>query len=97
MSNTADIAAATPNGRGKLDELMLAMDVVDTLRHREDLVARELDDAGKQEKLLENLRRIYREQGIEVRPAGRLLVRSLCMLFDHYLEQQNQQRFSRVI
>ena len=25
-----------------------------------------LDDAGKQEKLLENLRRIYREQGIEV-------------------------------
>ena len=36
-------------------------------------------------------------QRIEVRPAGRLLVRSLCMLFDHYLEQQNQQRFSRVI
>ncbi|WP_068830173.1 oxygen-independent coproporphyrinogen III oxidase [Pseudomonas sp. BMS12] len=36
-------------------------------------------------------------QGINVRPAGRLLVRSLCMLFDHYLEQQNQQRFSRVI
>ena len=66
MSNIADIAAAAPNGRGKLDELMLAMDVVDTLRHREDLVERELDDAGKQEKLLENLRRIYREQGIEV-------------------------------
>ena len=37
------------------------------------------------------------ERGIEVRPAGRLLVRSVCMLFDHYLEQQNQQRFSRVI
>jgi oxygen-independent coproporphyrinogen-3 oxidase len=37
------------------------------------------------------------ESGIDVRPAGRLLVRSLCMLFDHYLEQQNQQRFSRVI
>ena len=37
------------------------------------------------------------EHGIDVRPAGRLLVRSLCMLFDHYLEQQNQQRFSRVI
>ena len=37
------------------------------------------------------------DQGIEVRPAGRLLVRSLCMLFDHYLEQQNQLRFSRVI
>ena len=37
------------------------------------------------------------EHGIKVRPAGRLLVRSLCMLFDFYLEQQNLQRFSRVI
>lgn len=37
------------------------------------------------------------ERGIDVRPAGRLLVRSLCMLFDRYLEQQNNQRFSRVI
>lgn len=37
------------------------------------------------------------EQGIEVRPTGRLLVRSLCMLFDRYLGQQNQRRFSRVI
>jgi len=30
-------------------------------------------------------------------PAGRLLVRSVCMVFDAYLEQQNRQRFSRVI
>lgn len=37
------------------------------------------------------------QQGIEVRPAGRLLVRSLCMLFDHYLTEHNRQRFSRVI
>jgi oxygen-independent coproporphyrinogen-3 oxidase len=34
---------------------------------------------------------------IEVKPAGRLLVRSLCMLFDHYLHEASQQRFSRVI
>ncbi|MFC4862865.1 oxygen-independent coproporphyrinogen III oxidase [Pseudomonas sp. MAHUQ-62] len=34
---------------------------------------------------------------IDVLPAGRLLVRSLCMLFDHYLADHNQQRFSRVI
>ncbi|WP_202369683.1 oxygen-independent coproporphyrinogen III oxidase [Pseudomonas sp. MWU318] len=34
---------------------------------------------------------------IEVSPAGRLLVRSVCMVFDAYLEQQNRQRFSRVI
>ncbi|QMV65761.1 oxygen-independent coproporphyrinogen III oxidase [Pseudomonas berkeleyensis] len=37
------------------------------------------------------------EQSIEVRPAGRLLVRSLCMLFDRYLNDQVRQRFSRVI
>jgi oxygen-independent coproporphyrinogen-3 oxidase len=37
------------------------------------------------------------EQGIQVHPAGRLLVRSLCMLFDRYLNDQVRQRFSRVI
>ena len=36
-------------------------------------------------------------QGIAVLPAGRLLVRSLCMLFDRYLGEQSRQRFSRVI
>ncbi|WP_434572980.1 oxygen-independent coproporphyrinogen III oxidase [Pseudomonas sp. Z3-8] len=34
---------------------------------------------------------------IKVLPAGRLLVRSVCMVFDAYLQQQNRQRFSRVI
>jgi oxygen-independent coproporphyrinogen-3 oxidase len=34
---------------------------------------------------------------ITVLPAGRLLARSVCMVFDAYLEQQNRQRFSRVI
>ncbi|AEF22839.1 oxygen-independent coproporphyrinogen III oxidase [Pseudomonas fulva] len=38
-----------------------------------------------------------REGSIEVLPAGRLLVRSLCMLFDRYLGEANLQRFSRVI
>ncbi|MFS2161231.1 oxygen-independent coproporphyrinogen III oxidase [Pseudomonas sp. Pseusp122] len=37
------------------------------------------------------------DAGIEVQPAGRLLVRSVCMVFDAYLTQQNRQRFSRVI
>jgi len=36
-------------------------------------------------------------QGIAVLPAGRLLVRSLCMLFDRYLNELSRQRFSRVI
>jgi oxygen-independent coproporphyrinogen-3 oxidase len=36
-------------------------------------------------------------RGIRVLPAGSLLVRSVCMVFDAYLEHQNRQRFSRVI
>ncbi len=34
---------------------------------------------------------------LTVLPAGRLLVRSVCMVFDAYLEQASRQRFSRVI
>lgn len=35
---------------------------------------------------------------IQVRPAGRLLIRNLCMVFDRYLPQaRTQQRFSRAI
>jgi hypothetical protein len=49
-----------------LDELMIAMDVVDTLRHREDLVQRELDEEGREAELIDRLRKIYRDQGIEV-------------------------------
>lgn len=36
-------------------------------------------------------------QGIQILPAGRLLVRSVCMVFDAYLGLHSQQRFSRVI
>jgi len=36
-------------------------------------------------------------RGIRVRPAGRLLIRNICMVFDHYLRQQTRQRFSKVI
>jgi hypothetical protein len=42
------------------------MDVVDTLRHREDLVRRELSEEEREAELIERLRKIYREQGIEV-------------------------------
>jgi oxygen-independent coproporphyrinogen-3 oxidase len=36
-------------------------------------------------------------QGIEVLPAGHLLIRNICMVFDFYLRQQKEQRFSKVI
>ena len=49
-----------------LDELMLAMDVVDTLRHRQDLATRELDGVNREQQLIDKLRAIYHQQGIEV-------------------------------
>ncbi|HTM76047.1 MAG TPA: DUF6384 family protein [Devosia sp.] len=49
-----------------LDELMLAMDVVDTLRHRQDLATRELDGVTREQQLIDRLRDIYHQQGIEV-------------------------------
>ena len=58
----------TPSGSKvlPLDDVMLAMDVVDTLRHREDLVTRELSEADRESYLLSRLRDIYHQQGIEV-------------------------------
>lgn len=45
---------------------MLAMDVVDTLRHREAELERELGGGLKEEELVARLRQIYEAQGIEV-------------------------------
>lgn len=62
-------AATTPTEvrePARLDNLMLAMDVVDTLRHRDDWVSREIDEAGREAELMARLREIYAGQGIEV-------------------------------
>jgi hypothetical protein len=59
-------AAAAKPARPPLDDIMLAMDVVDTLRRRERLVRQELDEAGREADLKERLRRIYQAQGIDV-------------------------------
>lgn len=63
MSTSAPAAEAKPQ---TLDELMLAMDVVDTLRHQDNLVSRELDETRREADLIERLRSIYKSQGIEV-------------------------------
>lgn len=52
-----------------LEDLMVAMDVVDTLRHRQQLVDRELDTDGRRKRLIEKLREIYESQGLEVTDA----------------------------
>ncbi|WP_299817009.1 DUF6384 family protein [uncultured Roseibium sp.] len=49
-----------------LDDLMMAMDVVDTLRHEEGQVARELKADDRDAAMIERLRQVYAAQGIEV-------------------------------
>ena len=62
-----DIATPPPKAASPtLDDLMLAMDVVDTLRHDQRLVERELSLGYSDAALIERLREIYKGQGIEV-------------------------------
>lgn len=61
---TGGQAAAAP-----LDDVMLAMDVVDSLRHADKLVERELSTEERDRKLKERLRQLYAAQGIDV-PEG---------------------------
>jgi Family of unknown function (DUF6384) len=64
-----------------LDEVMLAMDVVDTLRHQENLVSRELSEENRDAQLLQRLRDIYHGQGIEV--PDRILQEGVQALKEH--------------
>lgn len=49
-----------------LDDIMIAMDVVDTLRQDRRIVERELNNEARRSDLIRRLRDIYRGQGIEV-------------------------------
>ena len=40
---------------------------------------------------------IDENNNIDVKPAGRLLIRNVCMVFDKYLRRASEQRFSKVI
>lgn len=60
-----DHAPSKPEEPG-LSDVMLAMDVVDTLRHREGVALRELEQEGRDDLLKERLRTIYEEQGLQV-------------------------------
>ena len=68
QSALTEAAGSTADERVKppLDDIMLAMDVVDTLRRAERLVTQELDEAGREQDLKQRLHRIYAAQGIEV-------------------------------
>jgi hypothetical protein len=69
MSDAAALPAEIRNQTDepkKLDDVMLAMDIVDTLRHREKLIDRELSVEARKEKLIARLKDIYAAQGIDV-------------------------------
>jgi hypothetical protein len=68
MSPTQALAdgAMSSTSPAQLEDLMVAMDVVDTLRHRDMLVDRELNADRRRANLRQRLRDIYSAQGIEV-------------------------------
>lgn len=63
------VPAAPSQDEARLDELMLAMDVVDTLRHDQALVEAELSDEDRDRRFVARLKEIYAGQGIEVSDA----------------------------
>jgi hypothetical protein len=65
-ARTGSTAPAVPDEPRKLDDVMLAMDVVDTLRHRTRIVDMELNESAREEQLVARLKEIYGAQGIEV-------------------------------
>jgi hypothetical protein len=65
-TETASAPGRPPRPSATLDELMLAMDVVDTLRHRDVLVERALAEETREHELVERLRALYKGQGIDV-------------------------------
>lgn len=49
-----------------LDDVLIAMDVVDTLRHREQIFLREIDHEAREDELVARLKDIYAAQGMDV-------------------------------
>lgn len=66
MAATAQAGGAAAAASAPLDDVMLAMDVVDSLRHADRLVERELGTEERDRELKERLRRLYAAQGIDV-------------------------------
>ncbi len=64
--NLAPETAKVAKGEPALTDLMLAMDIVDTLRHDMRIAERELNDASRREDLKARLKQLYKSQGIDV-------------------------------
>lgn len=75
--------------RRKLDDVMLAMDVVDTLRHDAILLEQDLSAPEREQQLIDRLRVIYKNQGIEV--LDHILREGVQALDDHHFAYTPQQ------
>jgi hypothetical protein len=96
MSDAAPTQAQTSQPElkdAKLEDLMVAMDVVDTLRHQQSTIDRELDTEGRRERLLERLRDIYSAQGLDV-PDHILQEGILALEEDRFAYKQRTPSFS---
>ena len=60
------MAEETKTKKVELPDIMLAMDVVDTLRHQQSMVDRELNTEAYDQALIKKVRKIYAAQGLEV-------------------------------
>ena len=69
MNTASESQAIATTEPAKFDELMLAMDVVDTLRHQQDLVDHALAEDARDAALIAKIKSIYADQGIEVSDA----------------------------
>lgn len=58
--------AAAEGVKLPLDDVMLSMDVVDTIRQDQRIAEREIDDDTRRVQLIDHLREVYRGQGIDV-------------------------------
>ncbi len=63
---TPAAGAVSPATEPPLDDVMIAMDMVDLLRRDEQIIARELNVAGEEEALIKRMKEIYAAQGIDV-------------------------------
>jgi hypothetical protein len=71
----------TPGSPQKLDDVLLAMDVVDTIRHREQVVDVELSAEERETDLINRLKEIYAAQGMDV--PDRILKEGVKALDEH--------------
>jgi TolA-binding protein len=80
----------------ELDEVMLAMDVVDTLRHRQTVVERELKSEEYDQALVEKVRKIYAGQGLEV--SDQIITQGVAALReDRFTYKPSRRGFQRML